>query len=94
MRRGRPSTLARRLLAVCVIAMLGANTIGCACTAGWCSTFRDAANSSLQTGAVSVATGLINGVFALINTGSDSASASSSSSLSGSSSSSGGDGTQ
>lgn len=89
MRRNTPSPLMRGLLVVCVVVLLGANTVGCACTADWCATFRDAANSSFQSGVTSIATGIINGIFAILNTGSDSASASASSTFSGSSSSGG-----
>ncbi|MBN1345053.1 MAG: hypothetical protein JXQ73_20330 [Phycisphaerae bacterium] len=71
MRRGKLSPVARGLLIACVISILGAGTVGCYCTADWCSTFRDAANPSIQTGLTAVTAGLINGIFSLLNTGSD-----------------------
>ena len=61
------------LLTVVIVAVIVTNIVGCVCTADWCETFRDAANSSVQAGTTSIAAGLINGVFAVINTGSDAA---------------------
>ncbi len=88
MRRGKSTTLSKVLLVLCTLTVMSVNQFGCYCTADWCSTFRDAANPSIETGVVSILTGLVNGTFAIINTGSDSASASGSASFTGSSSSS------
>jgi len=75
MRRGSPTPVTRSLLVLLVIVVLGAGTTGCVCTAGWCATFRDVANPLFQAGATDIVTGIINGIFALLEPQDDSASA-------------------
>ncbi len=71
MHRGKPSPRAMGLLVVLILAAIIPNMTGCACTAGWCETFRDAANPSIQSGVTYIIVGLIDGIFSIINTGSD-----------------------
>jgi len=59
------------LLVVLILAAIIPNMAGCTCTAGWCETFRDSANPSIQSGVTSIIVGLIDGMFSIINTGSD-----------------------
>lgn len=75
MRRGSPTPFTRSLLVFMVIVVLGAGSAGCVCTAGWCATFRDVANPLFQSGATSIVTGIIDGIFALLEPQDDSASA-------------------
>ena len=76
MRRGRKSPLASGLLAALIIVVITANTAGCVCTADWCATFRDTANPAFESGIVSILTGIVGGIFAVLATDQDSASAS------------------
>jgi hypothetical protein len=57
---------------VLILVLIFPSAIGCICTADSCATFRDAANPAIELGVVSIATGLINGVFALLQPEGDS----------------------
>ncbi len=67
MRRGR-SPLTRGVLVLCLLGMLAPTMGGCPCPGGECQDFADAANPSIETGVVAILTGIVNGVFALLDT--------------------------